>query len=532
MEMAVAVNDERIVKVEEKLDHGMDSSIERFGVPMMMVLKAPRLHDSDLFWQAFHALLPASGIPVPLRTDDHISVGEDKPFSYPHFIPGKAVCLSIKVNSSSTFMPNNTTMSDIEVYKFGGASVRDAVAIRNAGEILKSTQSGPLVVVISAMGKMTNHLESVIKAHYEDPDALAEKVTLLRQFHEDIVKELLGDQAGECLHDLHDLWVELDWILEEEPHADYNYHYDQIIVFGELASTKIFSAYLNTIGIQHEWLDARGLIKTDSAYREARVLWDKTQNAVDMILKKSLAATGLVITQGFIGSTIYNQSTSLGREGSDYTAAILAFALDARMVTIWKDVPGIMTGDPKRFDFATTLPELSYLEAIEMTYYGAKVIHPKTLQPLQNKKIPLRVRPFDFPAASGTQIHETEVMPSHPIVVAESNQVLLRISTRDFSFVAEDHLREIFTVVADLRIKVNSMRNTAISFMLCITHDPQKIRQLIEALSPQYDIKVIEKLELITVRHADEAILAKLKSGKEILFEEQYGKTDQFIVKE
>jgi len=330
---------------------------------------------------------------------------------------------------------------------------------------------------------------------------------------------------------LHDLWVELNWILEEEPRANYNYHYDQIIVFGELVSTKIVSAYLQAQGIDHEWMDARGLIKTDNAFREARIIWDKTQDAIDTLLKKSLEKNGMVITQGFIGSTIYNESTSLGREGSDYTAAILAYALDASAVTIWKDVPGIMTGDPKRFTAAVKLPDLSYQEAIEMTYYGAKVIHPKTIKPLQNKSIPLYVRPFDRPSESGTKIGATMVKHHPPIVVIEPNQVLLRISTKDFSFVAEENLKEIFTRIADLRLKVNSMRNTAISFMVVLTQDSSKLKQLIASLQEEYDISLLENIELITVRHADEKTLEELKRGKEILFAEQYGKTNQFIVK-
>lgn len=418
----------------------------------------------------------------------------------------------------------------MEVYKFGGASVRDAGAIRNAGAILKTIAPRPLAVVVSAMGKTTNALEAIVQAHYHAPEQLPGLVGSLQSYHATIVTELLGPGAENCLQDLHDLWVELGWILEDEPSTDFNYQYDQIIVFGELASTKIVSAYLRAAGVDHEWMDARSLIKTDNAYREARILWDLTQSAIDGQLRKSLDKHGMVVTQGFIGSTVYNESTSLGREGSDYTAAILAFVLDAGSVTIWKDVPGIMTGDPKRFPHVHKLDEISYLEAIEMTYYGAKVIHPKTVKPLQNKNIPLLVRPFDHPEEPGTKIGTTDKKPDYPIVVVESNQALLRIATRDFSFVAEEHLSEIFTRLAHLRIKVNSMRNTALSFMVCMTHDESKLKQLITELEDKYFIKVMDQLELFTVRHADEAILRELKQGREILFEEQFGKTFQFIV--
>ncbi|MBK9104202.1 MAG: aspartate kinase [Saprospiraceae bacterium] len=422
-------------------------------------------------------------------------------------------------------------MNPVEVYKFGGASVKDAAAIRNVGDILRNPSPRPLAVVISAMGKTTNALEEIIRAHYHQPELLPELVGKLKSYHEEVATSLLADQADALMTDLHDLWVELNWILEEDPHPTYNYHYDQIIVFGELASTKIVSAYLTNQGIAHQWLDARNFIKTDAEYREARILWDLTQAAVDHEVRKALDQHGMIITQGFIGSTVYNESTTLGREGSDYTAAILAYTLDAESVTIWKDVPGIMTGDPKRFEFAQRMDDISYQEAIEMTYYGAKVIHPKTIKPLQNKGIPLFVRPFDHPDQYGTKIGAGTITDLPPIIVVEPNQVLFRISTKDFSFVAEENLKEIFTRIADLRIKVNSMRNTAISFMVCITNDPAKVSQLVTALQDKYDIILHEHIELITVRHADEQTLSMLKAGKEILFEEIYGKTHQFIIK-
>ena len=422
-------------------------------------------------------------------------------------------------------------MNSVEVYKFGGASVKDAGAIRNVSKILKASMQRPLVVVISAMGKTTNSLEAIIKAHYDDLDLLPGLLHELKIYHEAVAKELMGDDAGGLLTELHDLWVELGWILEEEPHPQYNYHYDQIIVFGELASTRIVSAFLAKELITHEWVDARSIIKTDSAYRESRILWDLTQSASDTLLQSSLQKNGMVITQGFIGSTVYNESTTLGREGSDYTAAVLAYTLNAKAVTIWKDVPGIMTADPKKISSATLLQEISYSEAIEMTYYGAKVIHPKTIKPLQNKNIPLFVRPFDHPEKEGTKISNIGSTDLPPIIVVETNQVLFRISTKDFSFVAEDNLKEIFTCIADLRIKVNSMRNTAISFMVCITNDASKISQLTASLQDKYEITSFDNIELISVRHADQPTLAMLKAGREILFAESYGETDQFIIK-
>ncbi len=422
-------------------------------------------------------------------------------------------------------------MSAPEVYKFGGASVKDAEAIRKVASQLKQHVGKPLVVVISAMGKTTNALEALILAHYHDPAEMSNHYQKLQEFHNSIAAALLGDQKDDLMTELHDLWVELNWILEEDPHPDYNYHYDQVIVFGELASTKIVSAYLKAQNVDHDWLDARSFIITDSDYREARILWDKTEEAVDKILKPVLASGKIALTQGFIGSTVYLESSTLGREGSDYTAAVLAHCLDASSVTFWKDVPGIMTGDPKAFEDVTRLEEITYREALEMTYYGAKVIHPKTIKPLQNKNIPLFVRSFDHPSHPGTKISTSSAKKLPPIVVVETDQALIQIATKDFSFVAEGHLSEIFSVVSSLRIKVNSMRNTAMSFLLCVRNEPPKLEKLQAVLSENFDVKIEDGLELITIRHANESMLEKMHRGRTIIFEERFGDTDQFIVR-
>lgn len=419
----------------------------------------------------------------------------------------------------------------MEVYKFGGASVRDAEAIRNVARILQQMQARPLCIVVSAMGKTTNALEDIIRSHYNQPENLGAMVEQLKKYHEDIAVTLLAGKEDQVLAELHDLWVELGWILEEEAHPDYNYHYDQIIVFGELASTKIVSAYLLNEKINHQWMDARSFIRTDSSFREARILWDVTQASIDTLVRPALSKYGIILTQGFIGSTSYNESTTLGREGSDYTAAVMAFALDASSVTIWKDVPGIMTGDPKRFEKVIRLEEISYHEAIEMTYYGAKVIHPKTIKPLQNKQIPLYVRPFDNPSMYGTKISASETTFLPPIIVVEPDQVLFQIATRDFSFVAEEHISVIFDHIASHRIKVNLMRNTAVSFMICVKNEADKLDRLTEDLEKVFHLNQIEKLDLITVRHANQGVLDQLKRGKEIVLEEHFGDTTQMIVK-
>ena len=420
----------------------------------------------------------------------------------------------------------------MEVYKFGGASVRNAEAIRNVGRIVQMSIHRPLAIVISAMGKTTNALEGIINAHYHDREQLPGLVEQLKRYHEEVAIDLMGANSSQLINDLHDLWVELFWILEEEPHPQYNYHYDQIIVFGELASTKIVSAYLQGEEIVHEWLDARNFIKTDSGFREAMVNWEATQEAIDSYVKSSLEKHGIIITQGFIGSTPYNESTTLGREGSDYTAAILAHGLDAQSVTIWKDVPGIMSGDPKIFDDVVLLEAISYREAIEMTYYGAKVIHPKTIKPLQNKNIPLYVRPFDHPELFGTKISAADNGELPPIIMVEPGQVLFQIATKDFSFVAEEHIRILFEHIVKHRIKVNLMRNTAVSFLVCVKNEQEKLSVLTQELEQLFFLSSQPGLKLITVRHADGPTLSKLKKGNEILFEEEFGGTHQLVMAE
>lgn len=418
----------------------------------------------------------------------------------------------------------------MQVYKFGGASVKDSEAIKKVANILQMTPHRPLAVVISAMGKTTNALEEIIRAHYHQPEHMPLMVENLKKYHEEVSGKLLEGSDKQLLNDLHDLWVELGWILEEDPHPHYNYHYDQVIVFGELASTKIVSAYLKHQGIHHRWLDARGFIKTDQSFREADVNWDSTRTATESSLLPDLESAGMIITQGFIGSSPYNESTTLGREGSDYTAAILAYVLNAESVTIWKDVPGIMSGDPKIFTDAKLLENISYREAIEMTYYGAKVIHPKTIKPLQNKEIPLYVRPFDHPSLFGTKISSAPDTDLPPIIMVEPDQVLFQISTRDFSFVAEEHIRIIFEQVVKHRIKVNMMRSTAVSFLICVKNEPDKLTSITSDLEQSFHVSTSKGLELITVRHAHEKMLSELKEGKEILLEEQFGRTNRMVI--
>jgi len=342
----------------------------------------------------------------------------------------------------------------------------------------------------------------------------------------------LFDEHHEIFASLNDTFIEIEWVIEEPPHEDYDYMYDQIVSIGEMVSSKIVSAYLNTQNLVSQWLDARDAILTDNTYREGRVDWEETQKRMKNNVLPLLSGKAFVITQGFIGGTSENFTTTLGREGSDFSAAIFSYCLDAASMSIWKDVPGILTGDPRLFKNVSKIDRLSYKEAIEMTYYGAKVIHPKTIKPLQNKNITLFVKSFIDPEGAGTEI-SSEIETSYPpVVVVESNQALLQISTKDFSFVAEHHLSHLFSLFADYRIKVNMMQNMAISFSVCVTDVPSRIDQLMNKI--EEDFKVVKEpgLELMTIRHSQKGILKELKKGKIIILEERIGQTIQMVVKE
>lgn len=418
----------------------------------------------------------------------------------------------------------------LKVFKFGGASLKDADRIRNVAEILKTFQQDQLVIVVSAMGKVTDGMEKVVEAHANQTGEATALLEAVKQQHYQICAELLGTEH-EVYDLINDTFVEVEWVLDEEPHDNYDYMYDQIVSVGELVSSRILHAYLNSVGLPTQWLDARDVILTDNIFREGWVQWEATQERADRIVKPMLEEPGLLITQGFIGSTSENFTTTLGREGSDYTAAIFSFCLDAESMTIWKDVPGVLTGDPRIFENVTKLDRLSYKEAIEMTYYGAKVIHPKTIKPIQNKNIPLYVKSFLDPSGEGTYISD-EVEDTYPPMVAiEQDQALLQISTRDFSFVAEHHISHMFKLIADFRLQVNMMQNTAISFVLCMNDIDDKVDRFAEKLQDQFKVMIDRDLELITVRHYQKPILDRLREGKMVLLEERIRKTVQMVVK-
>ncbi|MBK7343959.1 MAG: aspartate kinase [Saprospiraceae bacterium] len=416
------------------------------------------------------------------------------------------------------------------MFKFGGSSLKDASAVRNVASILHRFGDENLVIVVSAMGKTTNALEEVVAAHARQDGSAKQLMDQIRQFHYSLAQELLPE-GHEVFVALNDTFVEAYWVLDEPPHANYDYMYDQIICVGELASSRIVQAFLQHDGLPTLWLDAREVIITDDIHREGWVNWEETGKRMEAKVRPMLSQPGFVLTQGFIASTMDNATTTLGREGSDYTTAIFTFCLNGESMTIWKDVPGVLTGDPRLFANVTKLDRLSYREAIEMTYYGAKVIHPKTIKPLQNKSIPLFVKSFIDPEGEGTLISSDIEDLYPPIVTLEQQQTLLSISTRDFSFVAEHHLSLLFQKIADLRLQVNIMQNSAISFSICVNHAPDKVDDFISGIEKDFKVQREDELELITVRHAQPDLLDNLRKGKIIFLEEHIRDTVQFVAK-
>lgn len=420
----------------------------------------------------------------------------------------------------------------LKVFKFGGASVKDAQAVKNVGKVIQ-LYNEPLVVVISAMGKTTNALEELVNAYYfkeNDVNVLLEKV---KQFHFGIMNELFENKYHQIFTDIHNTFVEIEWEIEEEPQRTYNYVYDQIVSVGELLSTKIVSAYLNEVNIQNHWIDARALIQTDNTYRKANIDWKLTTELVQSAIPKVITTDNkYVITQGFIGASSENFTTTLGREGSDFSAAILAHCLGAESVTIWKDVPGMLNADPKWFDDTQQLEHISYHEAVELAYYGATVIHPKTIKPLQNKKIPLYVKSFLEPKLKGTLIDEhTAADKLTPSFIFKMDQVLISIAAKDYSFIVEDNLSQIFAQLSAHNITVNMMQNAAISFSICIDFSPFTTMKFIEELQQDYHVLYNKNLELVTVRHYDEATIKRVTANKDILVEQKSRNTARFVMK-
>ncbi len=419
----------------------------------------------------------------------------------------------------------------MKIFKFGGASVKDAVGVRNLYNIVKQ-EEGQLVVVISAMGKITNALEGVLDSFFNRKPDLDAKIQAVIDYHESIVSELFTAKNRHTLDEhLTQLYNDLRADVSLKPSLSYDYEYDRIVSYGELISTTIVAAYMNTQQAHAKFMDIRNYLKTDDNYREGNVDMKLSHRLVNDAF--NFKNYKLYITQGFLAGTLTNQTTTLGREGSDYTAALLANLLDAESVTIWKDVPGVMNADPKRYAEVQVIPQLSYKEAIELSYCGASVIHPKTVKPIQNKKIPLFVKSFIDPTQAGSMVEEVAgKLKLPPVYINKNNQVLLTLTPRDFSFIAEEKLSKIFAILASYRTKVSLIQMSAISFSLCIDHNPAIFKNLVAEFQDEYEVLYNTDVELITIRHYTKEIVEKLVGEKLIFVEQRNRLTARFVVSE
>lgn len=417
----------------------------------------------------------------------------------------------------------------MKVFKFGGASVKDAAGVRNVVNVLHTTGYQNCLIVISAMGKTTNALEDVVAAYFNAPSYLKAAFQKIKDDHFTILNELFTDKTQEVYKQVTEWFHEMELFLANNKSPNYNFVYDQVVSYGEIISSTILSAYLKQEQIANEWLDARNLIKTDTAYRDAMVDWKATEEHI----VKEVAEGMLYVTQGFIGSDSNHFSVTLGREGSDYSAAIFAYCLNAESVTIWKDVPGVLNADPRYFSDTSLLRHISYREAIEMAFYGASVIHPKTLQPLQEKNIPLYVKSFIHPTLPGTEVSKGAALePQMPVFIVKKDQLLLSIAAKDFSFIMEENISMIFKLLGSYRIKVNVIQNSAISFTICVEDKFNKFRDLIKELEAHFRISYNEKVSLYTIRHFNEEALQQVIKGKEILLKQVNRETVQLVTRE
>ncbi|APD07683.1 aspartate kinase [Flavobacteriaceae bacterium UJ101] len=414
----------------------------------------------------------------------------------------------------------------MRIYKFGGASIKDAESIRNVVSVLEKTGFEKTFVVISAIGKTTNALEKVVKTYFNHEN-FEKAIVFVEENHRSILSDLF-DSNDIIFNEVTKLFEDLRSFLKRNKSPNYNFIYDQVVSYGEMLSTKIVSAYLNKQGLQNKWLDVRDYIKTDTTYRDAQVDWDLTKSKI-----KTLDQNLFYITQGFVGSDENYFTTTLGREGSDYSASIFAYCLNAESVTIWKDVQGVLNADPRYFDKTTLLHHISYEEAIELAYYGASVIHPKTLQPLQNKEIPLYVKSYENLMLEGTSVKKGQPLePKIACFIVKKKQVLLSISTLNFSFIVEENISEIFNFVANHGLKVNMIQNSAISFSLCMDDKFSRIDQLIKDLKIKYAIELVEDVSLYTIRHYNSKAIEEITSRYEVLVSQKMKETAQLVVVE
>jgi aspartate kinase len=418
----------------------------------------------------------------------------------------------------------------IKVFKFGGFAVSNAESVKNLVKIISFYTNEQILIIVSAMGKTTDALEKLCKAYVEASEDTQEILTSIKQFHESVMLELFESKNHPVFDEIANTFVEIEWMLEDDPHPNYDFNYDQIVSIGEFLSSRIVAAYLNKNEINTKWVDARDFIHTDNTYREGVVDLNKTQ--LSMPVLKNILKTQFVVTQGFIGGTSENFSTTLGREGSDYSAAIFASGLQAESLTVWKDVPGIMNADPRLFPNAQKYDELPYSEALEMAYYGATVIHPKTIKPLQNANVPLYVKPFLSPEEEGTRIDSLAKLNTDiAAIIVKDNQMLLSISTKDFSFIDEPILIYLLQCISQANIKLNMMQRSALSLSICFNQDEGKFNKLLNILREKFNCKYNQELSLLTVRHFKKENLDAICSGKTIIMEQFSRNTAQIILK-
>ncbi len=420
----------------------------------------------------------------------------------------------------------------MQVFKFGGASVNTIDRIKNVASIIRNHAGQKILIVISAMGKTTNALEKVAEAFYSGQQEQALQLfEQVKQQHLITAKYLLVKNYLASEAQLRDIFTEVEWLLHDKPARDYDYYYDQVVCCGELISTIIVSAFLNEEGILNQWIDVRDVLRTDDNFRDANIDFNFTERKINNVIVPLFKQQDLIITQGFIGATDENESTTLGREGSDYSAAIFANLLNATHLTIWKDVEGVMNADPKQFTSAQFISELNYDEVIEMAYYGAQVIHPKTIKPLQNKDIPLQVKCFLDPLLPGTIIHNKNIAHLPPIIVLKEKQVLVHLHTQDFSFIGEKPMSRLYEIFAEIKTKPNLIQTGAVSLVVCLDDRSDKIEKLALAASELFEVIVEKGLTLLTIRHYKESTLQDLIAGKQIVLRQQSEDTVQVLMK-
>jgi aspartate kinase len=418
----------------------------------------------------------------------------------------------------------------MKIFKFGGASVKDGAGVRNLASIVQRYPEN-LVVVVSAMGKTTNALEILVKRYFNGQrEGVLQSIHHLKESHFQIIETLFGDLSNSIGREMIRDFELLETRLGHPPSLDYDFEYDQIVSMGEMLSTKIVSAYLNQTGLVNKWMDIRQGLRTDATWREGEVDWALSETLIRE--QYNFTDTRIYLTQGFIGATITDQTTTLGREGSDYTAAILANILEAESVTIWKDVPGIMNADPNKFEVTQKLDILSYREAVEMTYYGAKVIHPKTMKPLVEKNIPLYVRSFIEPEEPGSVICRIDhVMNYVPVYISKENLILITISHLDFSFIAEESISKIYKLFAQHRIKIDLVQQSAMNFSVAIDRPERGFDQLITGLKKKFVVHYNDGLELLTIRYYNEDIISEMTGHRTVFVEQRTRTTARFLIK-